>query len=316
MRKKPSSTMENKWVSQMRDKHSKKNSNRVGSSIIEMYRMTKAEMENEITSLKRGPDRTTRRPPLLHHEPPMSNVPNRNSPHLLPTPSNFHPHHRHSGSPGNNNSNYPMQGNFNQDSSFVCLRLRNIPYTTSEQQIYEYFASISVQIEECKLLLDRFNRGAGEALIRFADPQACQLAYESKNRQIFYGRTLDLRLVSLNEFQNASLTRMLPVNDLGSNQQRSHGMNNSKRYSSYYERADDERRNDKRARWDGGHSSNKGKTHHFFTTKEQILLQMVMDSIEIPLAMMKVMRKTRSMIVVRLLHLCHQQLIFRHYQVN
>lgn len=233
--------------------------------MIEMYRMTKAEMENEINSLKRGPDRTARRPPLLHHEPPMSNVHNNNSPHLLPTPSNFPPHqHRHSGSPVNN-SGFSMQGNFNPDTSIVCLRLRNIPYSTTEQQIYEYFTTISVQIEECKILLDHLNRGAGEALIRFPDPQSCQQAYESKNRQIFHGRTLDLRPVSLNEFQNATLSRMLPANDLGgSNQQRSHGMNNSKRYSSYYERSDDERRNDKRARWDGsgGGHTNKGQSNH------------------------------------------------------
>ncbi len=224
-----------------------------GSSNIEMYRMTKADMENEINSLKRGPDRTTRRPPLLHHEPTIGNVRNDNSPHLLPTPTTFH---RHPGSPVNTHS-YPMQTNFNQDSSIVCLRLRNIPYSTTEQQIYEYFANISIQIEGCKILLDRFNRGAGEALIRFPDPQSCQLAYESKNRQIFYGRTLDLRPLSLNEFQNALLTPVLTANDLASpaTMNQHFQQTNPKRYPSYYER-DDDRRNDKRPRWDGGH--NKG----------------------------------------------------------
>jgi RNA recognition motif-containing protein len=150
-----------------------------------------------------------------------------------------------------------MQTNFNQDSSIVCLRLRNIPYSTTEQQIYEYFANISIQIEGCKILLDRFNRGAGEALIRFPDPQSCQLAYESKNRQIFYGRTLDLRPLSLNEFQNALLTPVLTANDLASpaTMNQHFQQTNPKRYPSYYER-DDDRRNDKRPRWDGGH--NKG----------------------------------------------------------
>ena len=212
-----------------------------------MYRMTKADMENEINSLKRGPDRTARRPPLLH-DPTLGNPRNDNSPHLLPTPTNFP---RHQGSPVNAHS-YPMQSNFNQDSPIVCLRLRNIPYTTTEQQIYEYFGG---QIEGCKILLDRFNRGAGEALIRFPDPQSCQLAYESKNRQTFFGRTLDLRPLSQNEFQAASVTPMLTANDLASptTMNQHFQQPNSKRYPPYYERNDD-RRNDKRPRWDGGQS--------------------------------------------------------------
>jgi len=228
-----------------------------------MYRMTKSDMENEINSLKRGPDRTTtttttttttRRPPLLHHEPTIGNIHNTNSPHLLPTPTTFH---RHPGSPINTHS-FPIQSNLNQDQLIICLRLRNIPYSTTEQQIYDYFANLSIQIESCKILLDRFNRGAGEALVRFHDPQSCQTAYEAKNRQIFYGRTLDLRPLSLNEYQNASLTPMLTANDLASpatiNQHFQQA--NTKRYPSYYER-DDDRRNDKRPRWDGG-QNNKG----------------------------------------------------------
>jgi len=227
-----------------------------------MYRMTKSDMENEINSLKRGPDRTTttttttttRRPPLLHHEPSIGNIHNTNSPHLLPTPTTFH---RHPESSINTHS-FPIQSNLNQDQLIICLRLRNIPYSTTEQQIYDYFANLSIQIESCKILLDRFNRGAGEALVRFHDPQSCQTAYEAKNRQIFYGRTLDLRPLSLNEYQNASLTPMLTANDLASpatiNQHFQQA--NTKRYPSYYER-DDNRRNDKRPRWDGG-QNNKG----------------------------------------------------------
>jgi RNA recognition motif-containing protein len=221
-----------------------------------MYRMTKADMENEITSLKRGPDRTPRRPPLLNHEPPIGNIRNANSPHLLPTPTSFH---RHPPSPINTHS-FLIQSNVNQDQTIICLRLRNIPYTTTEKQIFDYFANISIQIENCKILLDRFNRGAGEALIRFRDPQSCQLAYETKNRQIFHGRTLDLRPLSLQEFQNAALTPpMLTANDLASPatmNQHFQQNNNTKRYPPYYER-DDDRRNDKRPRWDGG-QNNKG----------------------------------------------------------
>ncbi len=220
-----------------------------------MYRMTKTDMENEINSLKRAPDRTTRRPPLLHHEPTLGNVRPANSPHLLPTPTTFQ---RHPGSPINTHS-FPMQANVNQDQSIICLRLRNIPYSTTEQQIYEFFASIPTQVESCKIFLDRFNRGAGEALVRFHDPQSCQLAYESKNRQIFYGRTLDLRPLSLNEFQNASLTPMLTANDLASpaTMNQHFQQTNQKRYTNFYER-DDDRRNDKRPRWEGG-NNNKGK---------------------------------------------------------
>jgi RNA recognition motif-containing protein len=219
-----------------------------------MYRMTKTDMENEINSLKRAPDRTTRRPPLLHHEPTLGTNRNGNSSHLLPTPTSFQ---RPPESPIHNQT-FPTQSNTNQVQAIVCLRLRNIPYSTTEQQIYDYFANMSIQIDNCKLLLDRFNRGAGEALVRFHDPQSCQMAYEAKNRQIFFGRTLDLRPMQLNEFQNASLTPMLTANDLASPATINQHFQQTtiKRFPPYYER-DDDRRNDKRPRWDGGHN-NKG----------------------------------------------------------
>ncbi|CAM4854671.1 unnamed protein product [Rotaria socialis] len=222
-----------------------------GLSTIEMYRMTKSDMENEINSLKRGPERVPRRPPLLHHEPTMGNIRPEKNPHLLPTPTSFH---GHLASPIQN-STFPMATNQNQDQSAVCLRLRNIPYSTTEQQIYEYFADRSIQIDSCKILLDRFNRGAGEALVCFHDVQSCQIAYESKNRQIFYGRTLDLRRISFFEYQNASLTPMLTANDLVSpaNINQRFQQVNAKRHPPFYER-DDDRRNDKRPKWDGNHN--------------------------------------------------------------
>ncbi|CAF3602740.1 unnamed protein product [Rotaria sp. Silwood1] len=228
------------------------NGEKIGSSTIEMYRMTKTDMENEINSLKRGPERIQRRPPLLHHEPTtIGNIRNDKSQHLLPTPTSFH---HHIGSPIHT-STFPIQPNLNQDQTIICLRLRNIPYSTTEKQIYDYFADRSIQIESCKILLDRFNRGAGEALVRFRDAQSCQIAYESKNRQIFYGRTLDLRRITLFEYQNASLTPMLTANDLASpaTMNQHFQQANTKRYPPFYER-DDDRRNDKRPRWDGGHN--------------------------------------------------------------
>lgn len=192
------------------------NGEQIGSSVIEMYRMTKADMENEINSLKRTPasDRTGRRPPLLSHEPSSTSI--------------------------------------NADSSMICLRMKNIPYTSTEQQIYEYFANNSTPIESCKLLRDRFNRGAGEALIRFHDPQSCQRAYETTNRKTFHGRSLDLRPLSNYEYQTASITPTLTSNDRQSPSSinahfPSGGM---KRPGTFFERADDDRRSDKRARWD------------------------------------------------------------------
>ncbi|CAF0874505.1 unnamed protein product [Rotaria sordida] len=229
------------------------NGEKIGSSTIEMYRMTKTDMENEINSLKRGPERMPRRPPLLHHEPTtLGNIRNDKSQHLLPTPTSFH---HHIGSPIQTSTFPPIQTNINQDQTIVCLRLRNIPYSTTEKQIYDYFADRSIQIESCKMLLDRFNRGAGEALVRFRDSQSCQIAYESKNRQIFYGRTLDLRRITLFEYQNASLTPMLTANDLASpaTMNQHFQQTNTKRYPSFYER-DDDRRNDKRPRWEGAHN--------------------------------------------------------------
>lgn len=222
-------------------------------STIDMYRMTKSDMENEINSLKRGSERIPRRPPLLHPEPTLGNIRNEKASHLLPTPTGYN---RHMGSNLNTQS-FPMQQNPNQDQSTMCLRLRNIPYSTTEKQIYDYFADRSIQIESCKILLDRFNRGAGEALIRFRDPQSCQIAYESKNRQVFYGRTLDLRRISLAEYQNASLQPMLTANDLASpaTMNQHFQQPNNKRYPPFYER-DDDRRNEKRPRWEG---NDKGK---------------------------------------------------------
>ena len=144
--------------------------------------------------------------------------------------------------------------NMNDDQAIVCLRMKNIPYTTTDKQIHEFFGQLSIQLDNCKILLDRFNRGAGEALVRFRDPQSCQMAYEAKNRQIFYGRSLDLRPLSLFEYQNASTTPMLTVNDLQSpsaiNQHFQQA--NMKRITPFYERADDQRRNDKRPRWEAG----------------------------------------------------------------
>lgn len=233
------------------------NGEQIGSAAIEMYRMTKGDMENEINSLKRGTDRPARRPPLLHHEPIPSNNRTDNSPHLLPNPlpSSTSSYNRHSNSPINTHSYSMPTNNFNQDQSFICLRLRNIPYSTTEQQIYDFFSSASIQISNCKILLDRLNRGAGEALVKFADTKSCQLAYETKNRQIFFGRTLDLRPLSLAEYQSTSITPMLTANDLASPttlnqhfQQQNNNNHNNKRYSNYYER-DNDRRNDKRPRW-------------------------------------------------------------------
>lgn len=224
------------------------NGEQFGSSTVDMYRMTKADMENEINSLKRGTERVSRRPPLLRHEPTLRPIRNERSSHLLPTPPAFHRNQDSS----MNIPSFPVPTNINQDQSIICLHLKNIPYSTTEKQIYDFFSDISIQIEDCKILLDRFNRGAGEALIRFRDPQTCQRAYETKNRQTFYGRTLDLRRLSLNEYQNAPLTPMLTANDLASpttiNQHFQQA--NAKRYPPYYER-DDNRRNEKRPRFEG-----------------------------------------------------------------
>lgn len=236
-----------------------------GSTAIEMYRMTKSDMENEINSLKRGTDRPARRPPLLqHHEPLPSNNRPDNSPHLLPNPSSSS-YHRHSNSPLNTHSYSASTNNFNQDQPTVCLRLRNIPYSTTEQQIYDFFSSGSIQIDNCKILLDRLNRGAGEAVVKFADTKSCQLAYDTKNRQIFYGRTLDLRPLSLSDYQSTSITPMLTANDLASpatlNQHFQQQHNNNKRYSNFYDRDNNDRRNEKRPRWDGSNNNNNNNHH-------------------------------------------------------
>jgi len=200
------------------------NNEQIGSSIIEMYRMTKADMENEINSLKRTPtsDRPVRRPPLLSHEPISGPLTNSN------------------------------------DSPMICLRMKNIPYTTFEQQIYEYFGSVSAPVQTCKILRDRFNRGAGEALVRFPDPQSCQHAYETRNRQIFHGRSLDLRFISTFEYENTPIQPMLTVNDLhsSSNMNQHFQSGPMKRQGHFSSHVDDDRRQDKRARWENQKEGN------------------------------------------------------------
>ncbi|CAF1241676.1 unnamed protein product [Adineta steineri] len=243
------------------------NGEQMGSSTIDMYRMTKSDMENEINSLKRAPDRPQRRPPLLNSEPTMGNNRNGNSTHLLPTPQATY--HRQI------DTSFPIQSNTNQDTAIICLRLRNIPYSTTEKQIHDFFTNMSIQVDSCKILLDRFNRGAGEALVRFHDPKSCQMAYETKNRQIFYGRTLDLRPLTLHEFQNAALTPMLTANDLQSPaaiNQHFQQQPNVKRYPPFYER-DDDRRNDKRPRWDGTHNNNNNKDGYGITRNSPRVLK-------------------------------------------
>ncbi|CAF0799249.1 unnamed protein product [Didymodactylos carnosus] len=198
----------------------------VENSKIEVCRMTKSEMDNEISNSKR---RDRRRPPLLTHD----GEPNRSSPLVLNPPAHRSNETRYT-RPDNhysNNSNNSQQQQIDHSSPhhqqnsyqtflfhqqqypspITCLRLRNIPYTTTENQIRDYFQSINVNIESCKLLNDKFGRQAGEAFVRFHDTQSCQQAYEKKQRQIFYGRCLDIRPLALTEFnQNPS---PLPMNE-------------------------------------------------------------------------------------------------------
>jgi len=81
--------------------------------------------------------------------------------------------------------------------------LRNIPYATRDHDVKNFFQGIEIAQDGVQFKYDKSNRPAGECYVRFSSSNDCRKAYE-KNRLQFGGRILELRPLSLWEFQTAT----------------------------------------------------------------------------------------------------------------
>jgi RNA recognition motif-containing protein len=88
-------------------------------------------------------------------------------------------------------------------ATITCLRLRNIPYATRDNDVKSFFVGISIASEGILFKYDKTGRPAGECYVHFETSNDCRKAYE-KNRSQFGGRILELRPLSLWEFQAAT----------------------------------------------------------------------------------------------------------------
>ena len=87
--------------------------------------------------------------------------------------------------------------------TITCLRLRNIPYVTRDQEVKSFFTGIEIAQDGILFKYDKTGRPAGECYVRFGSSNDCRKAFE-KNRLQFGGRILELRPLSLWEFQAAT----------------------------------------------------------------------------------------------------------------
>jgi RNA recognition motif-containing protein len=87
--------------------------------------------------------------------------------------------------------------------TITCLRLRNIPYATRDHDVKTFFTGIEIVQDGILFKYDKTGRPAGECYVRFGSSNDCRKAYE-KNRSQFGGRILELRPLSLWEFQAAT----------------------------------------------------------------------------------------------------------------
>jgi len=143
--------------------------------------------------------------------------------------------------------------------TITCLRLRNIPYATRDHDVKSFFTGIEIAQEGILFKYDKTGRPAGECYVRFGSSNDCRKAYE-KNRSQFGGRILELRPLSLWEFQaatsqepdesgatfsaNGGLGRREQFGGGGGGGQMYHGgpMNEKRKFP--YERMDDNGNND------------------------------------------------------------------------
>ncbi|CAF0793832.1 unnamed protein product [Didymodactylos carnosus] len=110
------------------------------------------------------------------------------------------------GTNGNTNaSSYPRRPRYNEElpPTICCLRMRNIPYATRENDVRTFFQGMDIAQDGIQFKYDKSGRPAGECYVRFSSSNDCRKAYE-KNRLQFGGRVLELRALSLWEFQSAN----------------------------------------------------------------------------------------------------------------
>ena len=76
------------------------------------------------------------------------------------------------------------------------LKMRGMPWRTTEEEIYEFFADFEV---EDVILEERDGKRTGYGLAFFPDEETAQAAREKKNKEYIGGRYVDLLFISSND---------------------------------------------------------------------------------------------------------------------
>ncbi|CAF0948168.1 unnamed protein product [Adineta ricciae] len=174
-----------------------------GSSRLEIQPITKKEMESDIASLRSKDNRRRdyyegdSRPRGRSRSRSRSRSPKERDTRRYPP--------RDDTNGDNSGNSYPRRPRHNEElpPTITCLRLRNIPYATRDHDVKSFFAGIEIVQDGILFKYDKTGRPAGECYVRFSSSNDCRKAYE-KNRSQFNGRILELRPLSLWEFQAAT----------------------------------------------------------------------------------------------------------------
>ncbi|UJR36928.1 hypothetical protein I4U23_029640 [Adineta vaga] len=174
-----------------------------GSSRLEIQPITKKEMESEIGSLR---SKDNRRRDYYEGDSRQRGRSRSRSRSRSPKERDTRRYPPRDDTNGDNTGNsYPRRPRHNEElpSTITCLRLRNIPYATRDHDVKSFFAGIEIVQDGILFKYDKTGRPAGECYVRFGSSNDCRKAYE-KNRSQFNGRILELRPLSLWEFQAAT----------------------------------------------------------------------------------------------------------------
>ncbi|CAF4781122.1 unnamed protein product, partial [Rotaria magnacalcarata] len=174
-----------------------------GSSRLEIQPITKKEMESEIASLRSKDNRRRdyydgdTRSRARSRSRSRSRSPKDRDTRRYPP--------RDETNGDNTGGSYPRRPRYNEElpPTITCLRLRNIPYATRDHDVKTLFTGVEIAPDGILFKYDKTGRPAGECYVRFGSSNDCRKAYE-KNRSQFGGRILELRPLSLWEFQAAT----------------------------------------------------------------------------------------------------------------
>ncbi|CAF0995740.1 unnamed protein product [Adineta steineri] len=177
-----------------------------GSSRLEIQPITKKEMESEIASLRSKDNRRRDYYDGDSRPRPRSRSRSRSRSPKERDTRRYPPRDETNGdNTGGGGGSYLRRPRHNEElpPTITCLRLRNIPYATRDHDVKTFFAGIEVAQDGILFKYDKTGRPAGECYVRFGSSNDCRKAYE-KNRSQFGGRILELRPLSLWEFQAAT----------------------------------------------------------------------------------------------------------------